>query len=207
MFQSLFGSLLNNLYRYANENVSLKYTPGRKYRYDSNPLSNVDSCAVTDVTANKAVNFDHCGIDEEGSVPDMQSDYAISVPDIITTLTHNQELSLQEARDAVFQTSNHNGIIANQVCVRSIMIGMFIFALQAVFGAMCRLIVALLVVAEGAMLEDVLQTNISISAFFFFWFPMTSKETLVHHWERILLTYLPLTQEVSSIKDWSFRVM
>ena len=30
----------------------------------------------------------------------MQSDYAISVPDTITTLTHNQELSLQEARDA-----------------------------------------------------------------------------------------------------------
>ena len=28
-------------------------------------------------------------------------------------------------------------------------------------------------------------------AFFFFWFPMTSIETLVHHWERILLTYLP----------------
>ncbi|CAH3170309.1 unnamed protein product [Pocillopora meandrina] len=137
----------------------------------------------------------------------MQSDYAISVPDIITTLTHNQELSLQEARDAVFQTGNHDGIIANQVCVRSIMIGMFIFALQAVFGAMCRLIVALLVVAEGAMLEDVPQTNISICAFFFFWFPMTSIETLVHHWERILLTYLPLTQEVSSIKDWSFRVM
>ena len=73
---------------------------------------------MTDVTANKAVNFDHGGIDEEGSVPDMQSDYAISVPDIITTLTHNQEFSLQEARDAVFQTSNDNGIIANQVVLQ-----------------------------------------------------------------------------------------
>ena len=79
---------------------------------------NISHQAVTDVTANKAVNFDHCGIDEEGSVPDMQSDYAISVPDIITTLTHNQEFSLQEARDAVFQTSNHNGIIANQVVLQ-----------------------------------------------------------------------------------------
>ena len=29
--------------------------------------------AVTDVTASKAVNFDHHGIDEEGPVPDMQS--------------------------------------------------------------------------------------------------------------------------------------
>ena len=28
--------------------------------------------AVTDVTASKAVNFDHHGIDEEGPVPDMQ---------------------------------------------------------------------------------------------------------------------------------------
>ena len=73
---------------------------------------------MTDVTANKVVNFDHCGIDEEGSVPDMQSDYAISVPDIITTLTHNQELSLQEARDAVFQTGNNDGIIANQVVLQ-----------------------------------------------------------------------------------------
>ena len=68
---------------------------------------------MTDVTANKAVNFDHCGIDEEGPVPDMQSDYAISVPDIITTLTHNLE-----ARDAVFQTGNHDGIIANQVVLQ-----------------------------------------------------------------------------------------
>ena len=37
---------------------------------------------MTDVTASKAVNFfNHYGIDEEGSVPDMQSDYAVSVPD------------------------------------------------------------------------------------------------------------------------------
>ena len=57
--------------------------------------------AMTDVTTSKAVNFfNHYGIDEEGPVPDMQSDYAVSVPDTITTLTHNQELSLQEARDA-----------------------------------------------------------------------------------------------------------
>ena len=54
------------------------------------------------MTASKAVNFDHHGIDEEGPVPDMQSDYAVSVPHTITTLTHNQELSQQEASDAVF---------------------------------------------------------------------------------------------------------
>ncbi|CAH3153338.1 unnamed protein product [Porites lobata] len=70
---------------------------------------------VTDVTATEAVNFDHYGIDEQGPVPDVQSDYAVSVPDTITTLTHNQELSLQEARDAVFQTGDHDGIIAYQV--------------------------------------------------------------------------------------------
>ena len=75
--------------------------------------------AVTDVTASKAVNlFNHYGIDEEGPVPDMQSDYAVSVPDTITTLTHNQELSLQEARDAVFQTGDHDGIIAYQVVLQ-----------------------------------------------------------------------------------------
>ncbi|CAH3040485.1 unnamed protein product, partial [Porites lobata] len=45
----------------------------------------------------------------------MISDYAVSVPDTITTLTHNQELSLQDARDAVFQTGDHDGIIAYQV--------------------------------------------------------------------------------------------
>ena len=74
--------------------------------------------AVTDVTASKAVNFDHHGMDEEGPVPDMQSDYAVSVPDTITTLTHNQELLLQEARDATFQTGDHDGIIAYQVVLQ-----------------------------------------------------------------------------------------
>ena len=73
---------------------------------------------VTDVTATEAVNFDHYGIDEQGPVPDVQSDYAVSVPDTITTLTHNQELSLQEARDAVFQTGDHDGIIAYQVVLQ-----------------------------------------------------------------------------------------
>lgn len=68
--------------------------------------------AVTDVTASEAVNFDHYRIDQEGPVPEIQSDCAVSVPDTITTLTHNQELSLQEARDAVFQTGDHYGIIA-----------------------------------------------------------------------------------------------
>ena len=75
--------------------------------------------AVTDVTASKAVNlFNHYGIDEEGPVPDMQSDYAVLVPDTITTLTHHQKLSLQEARDAAFQTGDHNGIIAYQVVLQ-----------------------------------------------------------------------------------------
>ena len=75
--------------------------------------------AVTDVTASKAVNlFNHYGIDEEGPVPDMQSDYAVSVPDTITTLTHNQELPLQEARDAAFKTGDHDGIIACQVVLQ-----------------------------------------------------------------------------------------
>ena len=60
---------------------------------------------VTDVTAREAVNFDHYGIDEEGPVPDVQSDY-------------NRELSLQEARDAVFQTGDHDGIIAYQVVLQ-----------------------------------------------------------------------------------------
>ena len=48
----------------------------------------------------------------------MQSDYAVLVPDTITTLTHNQELSLQEARDAAFQTDDHDGIIAYQVVLQ-----------------------------------------------------------------------------------------
>ena len=74
--------------------------------------------AVTDVTAREGVNFDRYGIDEEGSVPDVQSDYVVSVPDTITTLTHNQELSLQEARDAVLQAGDHDGIVAYQVVLQ-----------------------------------------------------------------------------------------
>ena len=69
------------------------------------------------MTASKAVNFDHHGIDE-GPVPDMQSDYAVSVPDTITTLTHNQELPLQEARDTAYKTGDHDGIIAWQVVLQ-----------------------------------------------------------------------------------------
>lgn len=74
--------------------------------------------AVTDVTAREGVNFDHYGIDEEGHVPDVQSDYEVSVPDTIITLTHNQELSQQEAGDAVLQTGDHDGIIAYQVVLQ-----------------------------------------------------------------------------------------
>ena len=48
----------------------------------------------------------------------MQSDYAVSVPDTITNLTHNQELLLQEARDATFQTGDHDWIIAYQVVLQ-----------------------------------------------------------------------------------------
>ena len=70
-------------------------------------LRNSGYKAVTDVTASKAVNFDHHGIDEEGPVPDT-----------ITTLTHNQELPLQEARDAAFKTGDHDGIIACQVVLQ-----------------------------------------------------------------------------------------
>ena len=48
----------------------------------------------------------------------MKSDYAVSVPDTVTTLPHNQELSLQEAGDAAFQTGDHDGIIAYQVVLQ-----------------------------------------------------------------------------------------
>ena len=75
-------------------------------------------CDVNRVIVSKAVNFDHHGIDEEGPVPDIQSDYSVSVPDTITTLTHNQELPLQEARDAAFKTGDHDGIIACQVVLQ-----------------------------------------------------------------------------------------
>ena len=74
--------------------------------------------AVTDVTTSKAVNFDHYGTDEEGPVHDLQSDFAVSVPDTITTTTHNQELSLQEGRNAVFQTGDHDGIITYLVVLQ-----------------------------------------------------------------------------------------
>ena len=71
------------------------------------------------MTASKAVNlFNHYGIGEEGPAPDMQSDYAVSVPDTITTLTHNQEFSLQGGRDATFQTGDYDGIIAYQVVLQ-----------------------------------------------------------------------------------------
>ena len=48
----------------------------------------------------------------------MQSDYAVLVPGTIITLAHNQELSLQEANDVVFQTGDHDGIIAYQVVLQ-----------------------------------------------------------------------------------------
>lgn len=71
--------------------------------------------AVTDVTAGQAGNFDHYRIDEEGPVPEMQSDYAVNVPVTTASLTQDQEASLQEARDAIFQSGDGDGIIAYQV--------------------------------------------------------------------------------------------
>lgn len=76
--------------------------------------------AVTDVTAgvDGTDNFNYYGIDEEGPVPEMQSDYAITVPVTTVSLSQGQAMSLQEARDAIFQSGDKDGIIAYQVVLQ-----------------------------------------------------------------------------------------
>ena len=39
----------------------------------------------------------------------MQSDYAVDVPVTIASLTQDQQTSLQEARDAIFQSDDEDG--------------------------------------------------------------------------------------------------
>ena len=73
---------------------------------------------VADVTAADAGNNDHYGIDEEGPVPEMQCDYAVNIPVTTASLSQEQELSLQEARDAIFQSGDEDGIIAYQVVLQ-----------------------------------------------------------------------------------------
>ena len=68
--------------------------------------------AVADVTAG---NLDHYGIDEEGPLLEMQSDYAVNVPVTTACLPQGQETALQEARNAIFQSGDENGIVAYQV--------------------------------------------------------------------------------------------
>ena len=74
--------------------------------------------AVTSVTAIEASNLAHYGIDEEGPVPEMQCDYRVVVPETTVTLTSDQEMSLQEARDAIFKLGDGDGIIAYQVVLQ-----------------------------------------------------------------------------------------
>lgn len=49
---------------------------------------------VIDVIVREGVNFDYYGIDEEGFVFDVQSDYVVFIFDIIIILIYNQELLL-----------------------------------------------------------------------------------------------------------------
>ena len=74
--------------------------------------------AVTSVTAIEAGNLAHYGIDEEGPVPEMQCDYRVVVPETTVTLTSDQEMSLQEASDAIFNLGDGDGIIAYQVVLQ-----------------------------------------------------------------------------------------
>ena len=71
--------------------------------------------AVADVNAD---NFDHYGIEGEVPVPEMQSDYAVNVPVATASLPQDHETSLQEARDAIFQSGDEDGIIAYQVVLQ-----------------------------------------------------------------------------------------
>lgn len=74
--------------------------------------------SVTSVTAIEAGNLAHCWIDEEGPVPEMHCDYRVVVPETTVTLTSDQEMSLQEARDAIFNLGDGDGIIAYQVVLQ-----------------------------------------------------------------------------------------
>ena len=94
------------------------FSPNQMWIQGMLNFRNSEYQAVADVTAVGAGNLDHYGIDEEGPVPDLQSDYAVNVPVTTASLTQGQETALQEARDAIFQSGEENGIIAYQVVLQ-----------------------------------------------------------------------------------------
>ncbi len=78
-------------------------------------LRNSGYVAVSDVTQGEQFHDDHYGIDDDGPVPAGQQDYSVNVPDTIVALTQEQERLLHEARDAVRQSGDGDGILAYQV--------------------------------------------------------------------------------------------
>lgn len=80
-------------------------------------LRNSGYVAVSNVTQGEQLDYDHYGIDDDGPVPVLQQDFGVTVPDTIVTLTQEQERLLNDARDALRQYGDSDGIVAYQLVV------------------------------------------------------------------------------------------
>lgn len=78
-------------------------------------LQNSGYVAVSDVVQGEQLDYNHYGIDDDGPVPVLQQDYGVTVPDTIVALTQEQERLLLEARDALRQSGDGDGILAFQL--------------------------------------------------------------------------------------------
>ena len=73
--------------------------------------SNSGYAAVASVHNAAEVNWDDYGIDESGPVPELQSDYSVSVPASPIHLSEDQLQQLQEVVDAARQAGDRDGLV------------------------------------------------------------------------------------------------
>ena len=80
-------------------------------------LRNSGYVAVSNVTQGEQLDNNHYGIDDDGPVPVLQQDFGVNVPNTIVALTQEQDRLLDEARDALRQSGDGDGILAYQLVV------------------------------------------------------------------------------------------
>ena len=72
---------------------------------------NSNLTAVTSIQSGAQVNWDDYGIDEDGPVPESQSDYNVTVPESPINVTEEQVNLLQEAVQAARELGDIDGVV------------------------------------------------------------------------------------------------
>ncbi len=68
--------------------------------------------AVTSVQSGLQINWDEYGIDEDGPLADVQSDYIVTVPKSPISLTDEHAQQIQEVAHIIKEAGDQDGIIS-----------------------------------------------------------------------------------------------